>query len=107
MSNPISIPATLPVSGPGDGVTPSRIPVSEQGQAVKPVPLFVNPSFQFDPTVGIVVINFHDDKGTLTSSIPNQRQLAAYRSHREALPGDQSPQVPKTPSPVNGKTSTG
>jgi hypothetical protein len=105
MSSPLSISAALPVSGPVDGLTPSRAPVP--AQAAKPVPLFVNPSFQFDPTVGIVVINFHDDKGTLTNSIPTQRQLEAYRAHRAALPGEQTPPVPTTSLPADGKTSAG
>jgi hypothetical protein len=78
-----------------------------QTPVAKPVPLFVNPSTQFDPTVGIMVISFHDDTGKLTSSIPSQRQLQAYHEHTATPPDEQAPLTPGTSPPVNGQTSTG
>jgi hypothetical protein len=91
MSNPSSIPAGLPVVGSGNSTAPSRTvtPVTPPGaQEAKPVQLFVNPSYRFDPTVGLVVIEFHNESGDLSNSIPSQRQLEAYRLHRDTLPGD-------------------
>ena|SRR5580698_8527596 len=99
MSNQLSIQATL-----GATAAPSRGGAPAQVQTVpkaKPVPLFVNPSFKFDPTVGLVVIEFHDNTGTLTNSIPSQRQLQAYRTHRDTLPGEQPPPT------ADGKTAPG
>jgi hypothetical protein len=101
MSNQLAIQAGLPVGGSGDVIPPTRTAEAVQAPAAKPVPLFVNPSFQFDPTVGLVVIGFHDDKGILTSSIPSQKQLAAYRDHQATPPGEPAPQ------PTDGKTSAG
>jgi hypothetical protein len=88
----------LPVLGAGEGATRSRsttkaaTPVAEVS---KPVQLFVNPSFRFDPSVGLVVIEFHNDIGKVENSIPSQRQLAAYRNHQAALPGEQDPAAAK------------
>jgi hypothetical protein len=77
----------------------------------------VNPSFQFDPTVGLVVIEFHNNAGALTNSIPTQKQLAAYRDNQATLPGEQTPPTltptsltPPSlglPQPANAKTSAG
>jgi hypothetical protein len=44
--------------------------------AAQPV---ANPTVRLDPTLGLVVIEFHDDSGKLVISIPSQTQLAAYR----------------------------
>ena len=38
-----------------------------------------NPTLRLDPALGMVVIEFHDRSGALTTSIPSQRQLAAYQ----------------------------
>jgi len=88
-------------TGPPQAVTHAHSPAAPP---VKPVALFVNPSFRFDPTVGLVVIQFHDDNGVVTNSIPSQRQLQAYRTHQETPPGEQSP---KASQPADGKTSAG
>ena len=108
MSNPLSIQASQASLG---SAAPSRIDdVAAQATAMptaKPVPLFVNPSFQFDPTVGIVVIDFHNDTGAVTNSIPSQRQLEAYRTHREALPGEQAPPASKPAPTLHAKTAPG
>jgi hypothetical protein len=98
MSNQMAIPAGLPALSPGQ---PARNAELGQVQAPKPVPLFVNPSFQFDPSVGLVVIQFHDDKGTVNDSIPSPRQLAAYRDHQATPPGEHAPQA------THAKTSAG
>jgi hypothetical protein len=107
MSSQLSIQAGLSIGGSGGNIAPSRSVASALTPVVKPVPLFVNPSFQFDPTVGLVVIKFHNDTGELTNSIPSQRQLAAYRSHQATPPGEQVPQSANTPRIAPGKTSAG
>jgi hypothetical protein len=107
MSNQLSIQAGLAVSGSGENTARSRSTEATPTPATKPVPLFVNPSFQFDPTVGIVVIEFHDAKGAVSNSIPSQRQLAAYRNHQATPPGEQTSAAPKPPQPASDKTSSG
>jgi hypothetical protein len=107
MSNMLSIQTGLPVSGSGDTTAPIRNTAPVPAPAVKPVPLFANPSFQFDSTVGLVVIDFRNDSGTVTNSIPSQQQLDAYRSHRASPPGEGPPSVMASPATVGGKAVAG
>ena len=54
-----------------------------------------NPQLRLDAALGLVVIEFRDESGTVTTSIPSQRQLDAYRMWEQqhnappaTLPGD-------------------
>ena len=107
MSNMLSIQPGLPPGRSGDSTAPARNNATAPIPAAKPIPLFVNPSFQFDSTVGLVVIDFHDTNGTVTNSIPSQQQLDAYRSHLATPPGEGPPPVLQSSSTVDGKTATG
>ena len=110
MSNQMLIQAGQAALGSGASSrsgTSAQPSVAPAAPAAKPVPLFVNPSFEFDPTVGIVVIDFHNETGAVTNSIPSQRQLEAYRNHQETPLGEQGPPIPKASAPVYGKTATG
>ena len=104
MSNQLTIQtgqSAIGSTGPVPSNTPAPAPAAP---AAKPVPLFVNPSFQFDPTVGLVVLEFHDNTGAVSNSIPSQRQLEAYRTGQETPPtGQPTP----TPQAVDGKTAAG
>ena len=40
-----------------------------------------NPSLRLEPELGLVVIEFRNDSGTIEASYPSERQLAAYRAH--------------------------
>ena len=42
-------------------------------------PLITNPTLRLDAALGLVVVEYRDDRGTITTSIPSQRALAAYR----------------------------
>lgn len=44
-----------------------------------PSPAQPNPSLQLDPALGLVVIEFRNDSGAVTESIPSERQLEAYQ----------------------------
>jgi hypothetical protein len=107
MSNTSSIQAGLPVNGSGISAAPARSSTPTPASTAKPVALFVNPSFRFDPTVGIEVIQFHDAQGTVSNTIPSARQLQAYRTHQETPPGEQAPPQPPSPHIANGKTAAG
>ncbi|MBN8891101.1 MAG: hypothetical protein BGP12_21065 [Rhodospirillales bacterium 70-18] len=39
-----------------------------------------NPTLRLDPALGMVVIEFRDRHGAVTTSIPTQQQLDAYRT---------------------------
>jgi len=56
--------------------------------------LFVNPTLKFDSTLGLLVIEFKDSSGNVSTSIPSQRQLDAYRLYQQPLPGQSQPAAP-------------
>ena len=72
----------------------------------KPVQPYTNPDLRLDPALGLVVIEFHDDSGKLTNSIPSQRQIDAYRMNDVRSPGQSSTPQPRPehvpgPAPVD------
>jgi len=46
-----------------------------------------NPTLRLDAALGLVVIEFLGKTGAVTSSIPTQQQLQAYRAGTEPIPG--------------------
>ena len=46
-----------------------------------------NPSAHFDPSVGLVVLEFHDTAGAVSHSIPSAEQLRAYRRWEQTQVG--------------------
>ncbi|MDE2516831.1 MAG: hypothetical protein KGL12_12450 [Rhodospirillales bacterium] len=55
-----------------------------------PVP---NPSVLLDPTLGLVVIAFHNAAGTVTRTIPSERQIAAYQQWNRDHSGPAPPAI--------------
>ena len=51
-----------------------------------------NPTLRLDPTLGLVVIEFRDERGAVENSFPTERQLAAYRT--SANTGKSEPGAP-------------
>lgn len=70
----------------GDAKSEAFVPSAPQ-QAPSQAQAYLNPSLRLDAALGLVVIEFHDDSGALTSSIPSERQIEAYRRHQEVRPG--------------------
>jgi hypothetical protein len=50
-----------------------------------------NPTLQLDPALGLVVIEFLSKSGAVTTSIPTQRELLAYREGTAEPPGTHPP----------------
>lgn len=46
---------------------------------------YVNPTLRLDAELGLVVMEFRDDSGALTSTIPSERQIEAYRAHQDPV----------------------
>ena len=122
MSSPLSIQGGLPPGAPQEAPQSSPTTPNTAAPMPKPAQLYVNPSYRFDPTVGLVVLEFHDSNGAISNSIPSQRLLEAYRTHQAIPPNEQPPPIPAaaptptpapaatpapTPHPPNGKTPTG
>ncbi len=57
----------------------------------------INPSLHLDVALNLVVLQFLDDKGDVTDSIPTAKQLKAYQSHQSDGTGPSIP-APKRPA---------
>lgn len=107
MPNELSIQGVKPIGPAGDTTTESKSdprtfsPEPPTTMALQPI---VNPSLRLDAALGLVVIEFRDDGGAITSSIPSQRQLEAYRAHTQSPPttaGRGPPQAHATGRPAS------
>ena len=88
MPNELTIPAVQPASVTGNPPAGTTTPVPA---TPPPVQSFTNPSLRLDPALGLVVIEFRNDSGTVTHSFPSQKQLDAYKRTGEAPPGPNEP----------------
>jgi hypothetical protein len=73
-------------------------PSTQPRQSTVTVP---NPSLQLDPELGLVVIQFRNDAGEVTTSVPSERQIQAYQRWQTTHfgPAPQGLPVATTPSP--------
>ena len=85
MPNELTIPAVPPAVGVADPPQAGKAPAPVTA-APTPAQPFANPSLRLDPSLGLVVIEFRNDSGAVTHSIPSQRQIDAYRLHEETVP---------------------
>jgi hypothetical protein len=111
MPNDLSVSAVTQVNLGNDAVVPSKpMPTAAPVEQAAPTPFpSLNPSLQLDSALGIVVLEFRNSSGTITSSIPSQQQLAAYRQWQEVHVGP-DPQLGASggsgvSSPVTAATS--
>jgi hypothetical protein len=59
---------------------PTTVAAAASADVVKqPAQPTLNPTMQLDSALGVVVLEFLNSAGTVTSSIPSQQQLNAYR----------------------------
>lgn len=87
MPNELTIPSTLPAVTPA-GAKPAAPAVAAERA---PVPTFTNPSLRLDSALGLVVIEFRNETGAVTQSIPSAQQIEAYKMHEEAPPSPNDP----------------
>ncbi len=86
MSTDISVQAVAVARAGNEGVIEPKMavanepspPPSEPQPAPTASPI-INPTLRLEPGLGLVVIEFRNDSGTITTSIPSQRQLEAYQ----------------------------
>ena len=105
MPNDITVQPVATVRSAGDAsdemkISPTaRAPPSQPVASPLPTP---NPTLRLDPALGMVVIEFHNTSGALTTSIPSQRQLAAYQkwsvTHVGPNPSGAHTNAPQLPS---------
>jgi len=101
MPNEMSIQGVTPAATAGDATPepkPEAVAVPAAPRAAPSTPLYLSPSLQIEPGLGVVVIEFRDATGNVTDSIPSQRQLQAYRLHQATPPGLIDPTAPQPPA---------
>jgi len=81
MSNDLTVPSvTMPVAAADSAaLAKGSASVAVELPKAAPSPVEPNPSLQLEPALGLVVIQFRDDAGAVTDSIPSERQLQAYQ----------------------------
>jgi hypothetical protein len=91
MPSDVSVRAVGPVLGSSENPAepkPEKFTPQAHAPPTPPASLVANPSFRFDAVSGLVVIEFHDSAGDVTTSIPTLRQLEAYRIWGQLLPSE-------------------
>lgn len=108
MSNDLYVQSIAPARSAnntvGESIATTVQPSPQPAAAVKSPPL-ANPSLHFDSMLGLVVIEFSNDAGVVTTQVPSQRQLDAYQRWNltrlgPAPPGQSAPPTPVSASPV-------
>jgi hypothetical protein len=90
MPTDLSVQAVGPVLGSSENpAQPKPETFTPPAQAPpQPAPVVIaNPTLRFDVASGLVVIEYRDPSGDVTTSIPTLRQLEAYRQWSHPLPG--------------------
>ena len=90
MPNELTVPAVQPASVPGNAPASTA---TQAPTAPTQAPSFANPSLRLDPALGLVVIEFHNDAGSVTRSIPSQQQIDAYKRLGQMPPGPDEPRA--------------
>jgi hypothetical protein len=108
MPNDLAIgPLTSTRSGTdivGAAKATSNPPAPAPDAAANPSPI-PNPTLRLDPALGLVVLEFRSASGTVTTSIPSQRQLQAYQrwdaTHFGPKPAGATPPQAAVPAPAH------
>ena len=100
MPNELAVQAITALRTASDSSSDTKVttfePASQpEHEAASPIP---NPSLQLEPALGLVVIEFRNDSGAVTTSIPSERQIAAYQRWQQTKFGP-APDGMHTPAP--------
>src|SRR5689334_9538145 len=79
MLNDVSFQAIGVVHSDSVPAASQKLPAADPAQAVSAAPPILNPTLRLDAALGLVVIEFRNETGAITTSIPSQRQLQEYQ----------------------------
>ncbi len=79
MASDISLPTIVAVHAGSSPSIEQRAPGAESAQVAAAAPPVANPTLRLDAALGLVVIEFRNNSGAVTTSIPSERQLEAYQ----------------------------
>ncbi|MCO6416993.1 hypothetical protein JYK14_12595 [Siccirubricoccus sp. KC 17139] len=72
------LPVAQPAAPKAPAAEPARTAEAEVG--TQPFQATPNPAMKLDPRLGLVVLQFRDEQGEVTATLPTERELAAYRN---------------------------
>jgi hypothetical protein len=79
VSGVLPIQAAATVRSGSDNAGEAQAPESVSPAPALSASVIVNPTLRLDAGLGLVVIEFRNDTGDVTTSIPSQRQIEAYQ----------------------------
>src|SRR4029078_1993284 len=79
MCSDVSLPAVDAVHAGGVPAIQQRTLPEEPVRAVSAAPPILNATLRLDAVLGLVVFEFRNQSGAVTTSIPGQRQLQGYQ----------------------------
>ena len=82
--------ASLPPASPASRPTPQAARPPPAEAAPRPAVPMLNPRMRIDTELALVVLEFRDEAGELSHSLPSPREIDAYR---------QAAQEPRPPEP--------
>ncbi|MGC1407327.1 MAG: hypothetical protein WA864_00115 [Acetobacteraceae bacterium] len=104
MPNDLTIPAVAANAFGNNTAVKTKAVAVEPTTVADPAPatpLTVNPVIRLDQSLGLVVIEFRNASGAITTSIPSQQQLEAYQRWDDTRLGPMPPgctdTAPSTP----------
>ena len=106
MSNDISVQAlAVARTGTDSAIDPGMAAANVSQPSAEPAPaasLIINPTLRLEPALGLVVIEFRNDSGAITTSIPSERQIEAYQRWEQTRfgPAPTERGVPRVAAPV-------
>jgi hypothetical protein len=81
MPNDLSVSVLGPAVPMAGRTAPPPIPARPNPTAERVLP---NPTLRLEAALGLVVIEFRNDRGAIENSYPSERQLAVYRANELA-----------------------
>jgi hypothetical protein len=103
MSNDLTVQAVATPRTVNGAFAEARVgaiqPPSPSTPAASRMPI-PNPTVRFDPALELVVIEFYSAAGSVTTSVPSQRQLQEYRRWNATHLGQNPAEVVETPAKV-------
>jgi hypothetical protein len=105
MSSDFSVQAVTVARTGNDGTTEQKsaamVTAPPPAETATPPSPIINPTLRLEPSLGLVVIEFRNDTGAITTSIPSQRQIEAYQRWAQTHSGPSSSQSVPT-AMING-----
>jgi hypothetical protein len=110
MSNDLTVQAVATPRTANDAFAEARTgviqPPSPSPPAANHLPI-PNPTVRFDPALELVVIEFYSAAGSVTTSVPSQRQLQEYRKWNVTHIGQNPAGAAETQAKVPATTEHG